>query len=67
MDKFITVEIDRDTKYPVKVGHLCATSVTDAYEQMGGDVPRETDERLVFFPKEINQLIIDLNKMARKI
>ena len=67
MDKFITIEIDRDTKYPVKVGHLCATSVTDAYEQMGGDVPRETDEKLVFLPKEINQLIIDLSKMARKI
>jgi len=67
MDKFISIEIDRDTKYPVKVGHLCATSVTDAYEQMGGNIPREEDERLIILPKEVNQLIIDLNKIARRI
>lgn len=66
MDKFITIEVNRETKYPVKVGHLCAEGVEDAYEQMGCNNPVEA-EVLVFKVHEVNQLIIDLNKMARKV
>ena len=66
MDKFLTIEVDRDSKYPIKVGHLCATSIPDAYEQMGANHPAQ-EEALVIKASEVNQLIIDLNKMARKI
>jgi len=70
MDKFLTIEVDRESKYPVKVGHLCAKDIPDAYDQMKPAITGpayEGGEALVIKATEVNQLIIDLNKMARKI
>ena len=68
LNKYLTIEVHReDKKHPFKVGHLCADNVEDAYEQMGANVPRETPETLVVPVYYVNQLIIDLNKMVRRV
>jgi len=69
MDKFLTIEVDQvsNTKRQLKVGFLCAANTLEAYEQMEISHPKEHDETLVIKQSEVNQLIIDLNKTARKM
>ena len=65
--RFITIRVnDEDTKHPYKVGYLVAEDVPDAYEQLGSS-PKEDPDMFVVRAERANQLIIDLNKVVRKL
>jgi len=64
MDKFITLEY---TEGKLIVGHICAKDEVDAHNQVVNSGADPNGELIVFGAHKTNQLIIDLNKMARKI
>jgi hypothetical protein len=64
MDKFITIEY---TEGKLIVGYICAKNEVDAHNEVVNSGADPSGELLVFAATKTNQLIIDLNKMARKI
>jgi hypothetical protein len=68
MKPYITIEMKEVKKKRKAVaGLLYADSLEEAYEELGQVMPNEADERLCIEPNLINQLIIDLNKMIRRV
>lgn len=66
MDKFVTIETNYNIKHPVTAGYLCAKNVSDAYDQVKTDDWPNKDV-LIIKANAVNQLIVDLGKIARKL
>ena len=58
MDRFITLE---EHKKRLVVGLLCADDLDDAHNQL-----IDVDKVIVVPESQVNQLIVDINKMARR-
>ncbi len=65
MEKFITIEINWQAKKRITVGFLCAKNLEDAYLQME-EGEHNCTTAFVVPANQVNQLIVDLNKMLKK-